>query len=211
MMIPAKPFIIGFYGESRSGKTTLVERITEQLTQEGHKIAVIKISNQKLSLDTKGKDTSRYGRAGAKLVVLSSEIETIYLVKNQLKSEQIIANIQQLGDFDFIFIEGANENNIAKIRLGGIKERENTIFTYDGDYEKLLEAGLIHTDLSPYNILIFGSPIFIDFSQAIPVKHQLAKDFLIRDLTNINNYFKKLKVKVVDKEELLEKFAKWLK
>lgn len=79
------------------------------------------------------------------------------------------------------------------------------------DYEKLLKAGLIHTDLSAYNILIWEIPYLIDLSQAVPVKHQLAEEFLTRDMKNINDYFKKVGVKTIDEKELFEKFSVWLK
>ena len=90
---------------------------------------------------------------------------------------------------------------------------ENPQDAYDlilEDYEKMLKAGLIHTDLSAFNILIWDKPYFIDFSQAVPVKHQLAKEFLMRDLKNLNNYFNRLRVKIIDKEQLFKKFVVWL-
>ena len=91
---------------------------------------------------------------------------------------------------------------------------ENPEDAYDfilEDYEKLLKAGLIHTDMSAYNILIFDIPYLIDLSQAVPIKHQLAKEFLMRDLKNINDYFKKLGVKIIGTEELFNKFMVLLK
>ena len=135
----SKSIILGFYGESDSGKTTLVERLIHKLTEEGYHIAAVKKTNQSISIDATGKDTHRYAQAGATLVVFSTQIETTFLVKANTSEEEIIANIQHLGNFDFIFIEGANEKYIPKIRLGIIAERENTLLTYDGNFENLLE------------------------------------------------------------------------
>jgi hypothetical protein len=42
--------------------------------------------------------------------------------------------------YDFIFIEGALEAWIPKIRLGDIAKRENTLETYDGNYELLIRT-----------------------------------------------------------------------
>jgi molybdopterin-guanine dinucleotide biosynthesis protein B len=133
-----KPCILGFYGESQSGKTTLMERIIAQLTHEGQRVAVIKKTDQPINIDTKGKDTSLFSQAGAELVIFSTEIETTYLINRKSDINEILAKIQQLGDFDFIFIEGTNDRVIPKIRLGNIMERENTLFTYDGNYEQLI-------------------------------------------------------------------------
>jgi len=134
-----KPLILGFYGESDSGKTTLVEKLIHTLTKEGYQVAAVKKTNQPISIDSAGKDTYRYTQAGANLAVFSTQIETAFLFNSKISEEEIIANIQQLGSFDFIFVEGANERPIAKIRLGNIAERENTLFTYDGNFENLLD------------------------------------------------------------------------
>lgn len=75
------------------------------------------------------------------------------------------------------------------------------------EMKKLGKAGLIHSDLSPYNILLFEKPYIIDFSQAVTPKHPLAKEFLKRDVENINNYFKKIGVKVKDSNKLLDNLS----
>ncbi|MDI6806448.1 MAG: serine protein kinase RIO [Candidatus Aenigmarchaeota archaeon] len=64
------------------------------------------------------------------------------------------------------------------------------------EMKKLLEARLIHTDLSPYNILIWDKPYLIDFSQAVTLEHPFAKEFFSRDVKNINSFFKKFEVKI---------------
>lgn len=69
------------------------------------------------------------------------------------------------------------------------------------EMKKLAEAKLVHTDLSPYNILFLEKPYIIDFSQAVSTKHPLAKEFLKRDVENINSYFKKKGVRVNKKLE----------
>ncbi|MBO3841652.1 MAG: serine protein kinase RIO [Candidatus Brockarchaeota archaeon] len=54
------------------------------------------------------------------------------------------------------------------------------------------EARLIHADLSEYNVMIWdGKPFIIDLSQAVPVTHPLAGEFLRRDVENINRFFMK--------------------
>ncbi|HAF62111.1 MAG TPA: molybdopterin-guanine dinucleotide biosynthesis protein B [Anaerolineaceae bacterium] len=132
------PFILGFYGQSGIGKTYLLRQIVKQLSAEGNHIAVIKISDKDISVDTEGKDTFLYGEAGADMVVFSSASESAFLVKQPLSTQGIVQNLQHQGSFDFIFIEGAMESWIPKIRLGEMKERENTLFTYNDDFDTLL-------------------------------------------------------------------------
>ena len=138
MKLKGKSIILGFYGESESGKTTLLEKLIHKLTEEDYQVAAVKKTNQHTSLDSTGKDTYRLAQAGANLVVFSTQVETSFLVNTKISEEEIIAKIQQLGNFDFIFLEGANEKTIAKIRLGNIAKRENTLLTYDGNFENLL-------------------------------------------------------------------------
>jgi len=52
------------------------------------------------------------------------------------------------------------------------------------------KAGLVHADLSEYNVMIWNEkPFIIDLSQAVPVTHPLAGEFLRRDIENINRFF----------------------
>ena len=58
---------------------------------------------------------------------------------------------------------------------------------------RLYGAGLIHGDLSPFNILDYENhPILIDFSQCSPISISRSKEFLDRDIQNCLNHFKKL-------------------
>jgi RIO kinase 1 len=58
--------------------------------------------------------------------------------------------------------------------------------------KKLFEVGLVHGDLSEFNILIEGNdPVFIDFSQSTAVEAQNASELLKRDVTVLCRFFKK--------------------
>jgi RIO kinase 1 len=46
-----------------------------------------------------------------------------------------------------------------------------------------------------------GKPVIFDISQAVPVEHPMADQFLRRDLENLHRYFKKLDVDVLSMEE----------
>ena len=63
------------------------------------------------------------------------------------------------------------------------------------------EAGLVHGDLSSYNILIQdGEPVIIDISQGMTKDHPISKELLNRDIDNIIKDFKKLGVKVSNED-----------
>jgi molybdopterin-guanine dinucleotide biosynthesis protein B len=134
-----KPKILGFYGESNTGKTTTITELIKSLTLEGFNVSTVKITDKNIELDVEGKDTWKHAEAGSSLVVLSSATETDYLIKKRQSIDDIVENISNIGNFDIILVEGANDEIIPKIRIGDIEKRTNTVFTYDGDFEKLKE------------------------------------------------------------------------
>jgi len=70
---------------------------------------------------------------------------------------------------------------------------------------RLYIAGLVHADLSEYNILVQnGKLIMIDFAQALLLNHAKAKEFFERDIRNVASYFSKQGIET-DYEELYEK------
>jgi len=134
-----KPAIIGFYGESNTGKTTLLADLIKQLKSESYNVATVKITDKNISIDKEGKDTWKHAEAGSRLVVFKTPIETDYIVKQSQTEKEIVDQIEQIGTYDIILIEGSKEKEIPKIRIGNIDERENTIFTYSNDFQKLMD------------------------------------------------------------------------
>ncbi len=65
------------------------------------------------------------------------------------------------------------------------------------------KAGLVHGDLSEYNIMNKdGVPIIFDMSQAVLVDHPKAEEFLLRDLNNLNRFFKRTGIQVKETKKL---------
>jgi len=80
-------------------------------------------------------------------------------------------------------------------------------------YDKIVEmvkdlydkAKLVHGDLSEYNILVpDGYPMLIDFAQAVTIEHPEAREFLRRDIDNLNNYFRGLNVRTKSFERMFK-------
>lgn len=56
-------------------------------------------------------------------------------------------------------------------------------------------AGLVHGDLSEYNIMVWQeAPIIFDVSQALLTNHPLSESLIQRDIANVNYYFGRLGV-----------------
>lgn len=71
--------------------------------------------------------------------------------------------------------------------------------------KKLYKAGLIHADLSQFNILNNDeTPVLIDFSQATVLENSRAEEFLKRDVRNVCNFFKKLGLRI-EEEKIIKK------
>ncbi|MHC1605054.1 MAG: serine protein kinase RIO [Candidatus Methanofastidiosia archaeon] len=67
----------------------------------------------------------------------------------------------------------------------------------------MYENGIVHADLSEYNILCGPKKLYlIDFSQGTVATNPLSKEFLKRDVENIIRYFSKF-IEVPDMDEIL--------
>jgi len=67
--------------------------------------------------------------------------------------------------------------------------------------KNLYKAGLVHSDLSAFNILNHKeTPVIIDWSQATPLSNPNARDYIKRDVLNVVNFFKKQGLKINEEE-----------
>ncbi|MCD6299540.1 MAG: serine protein kinase RIO, partial [Thermoplasmata archaeon] len=64
------------------------------------------------------------------------------------------------------------------------------------------KAGLVHADLSEYNILFHEGPVIIDVGQTIKSDNPMAMEFLKRDISNISRFFGKFFK--VDRDEVMK-------
>jgi RIO kinase 1 len=75
---------------------------------------------------------------------------------------------------------------------------------------KLINAGLVHGDLSAYNILFWDKIYFIDFSHGTMINSPIALDLLKRDIKNVNSYFSKLGINT-DTEKIYKELEQVIK
>ncbi|MFW5895460.1 MAG: molybdopterin-guanine dinucleotide biosynthesis protein B [archaeon] len=108
---------ISFIGLSGSGKTYIVERLISLLDKQfGLKSAVVK-NIHKHQMDTEGKDTYRYGEAGAKLSITKNVPgETTIFIKNYLEMEKLMNWIEK-GPFsiDIFIAEGFRDLKVPTV------------------------------------------------------------------------------------------------
>ena len=110
-------------------------------------------------------------------------------VPTPIVAQDNIIVMEYIGDFD----------NIAEKLKNQDPENAALFLKKTIAYIRLLykKAGLVHGDLSPFNILNYkDTPVFIDFSQATVLRNQMSEELLERDVKNVCQHFVRLGVKL---------------
>ena len=116
---------------------------------------------------------------------------------------------EALGWLQHIIVEEMIGTDIPAPRLkDGLPENpQQFLDLIIAEMQKLYRSGLIHGDLSAFNILNDKeNPVFIDFSQATMVKTPNSEELLERDIKNLVQFFAKLHVRA-SSEEIFKKVA----
>jgi len=99
--------IVAVVGSKKSGKTTVVEALIEEFVRRGYNVAAVKhVSELAFTIDAAGKDTWRFGRAGAKTVVSVAATEIATIQKASFESLSLESVLQRVCESDIVFIEG---------------------------------------------------------------------------------------------------------
>jgi len=86
---------------------------------------------------------------------------------------------------------GENEIPYPQLRNAELADPAGTYDRIIGIIDTLYnKAELVHADLSEFNILYAGQPYLIDMGQSVTRDHPRALPFLMRDIRNINRFFK---------------------
>ena len=108
-----KRVAVAFTGPSGSGKTTLVEKVAKVLIEE-QKVAIIKNDpKDKAVFDVEGKDSYKFSKTGAEVVVTSST-RTTYFSQREKTLDDIISMIN---DFDILLVEGLETLPLPRIAI----------------------------------------------------------------------------------------------
>lgn len=108
-----KRVAVAFTGPSNSGKTTLIEKVAKKLIPQ-EKVAIIKNDpKDKAVFDREGKDSDKFSRTGAEVVV-TSPTRTTYFSQREKSLDDIIAMIN---DFDILLVEGLKTLPLPRIAI----------------------------------------------------------------------------------------------
>jgi len=112
------PFVLGIVGKSEVGKTTLILRLTPELTKRGYRVGTVKNCPHGFDIDREGKDSWKFSEKGSSGVLLTSP-EKIALIKSAKKSDDILKIINLFFyDFDIVLVEGfSKEQRLKKIEI----------------------------------------------------------------------------------------------
>jgi molybdopterin-guanine dinucleotide biosynthesis protein B len=125
--------VISIVGRSKTGKTTLIEKLIPLLATKGIKVATAKHHPHDFEIDIPGKDTYRHKRAGARTVIMSSpgKIAVVKDTDGDLSLEEIRA--RYVDDVDLLIAEGYKREEIPKVEVFPRKEEIDPVCLNDAN------------------------------------------------------------------------------
>ena len=111
------PPIVSVIGKSKSGKTTLIEKLIPELKSRGYRVATIKHAPLGISFDEPDKDSWRHLQAGSETTIISSP-DKVVMIKSVAQEPALDEIARLLGeDCDIILTEGFKQGNAPKIEV----------------------------------------------------------------------------------------------
>jgi molybdopterin-guanine dinucleotide biosynthesis protein B len=109
--------IISIVGRSKSGKTTLIERLLPELIRRGYRVATIKHTHEPFEIDCAGKDSQRHKEAGAHTVIISSpyKVALIEDAPQDLSLDELA--VRFVREADIIIAEGFKGDKHPKVEV----------------------------------------------------------------------------------------------
>lgn len=115
--------LIAAVGVSGSGKTTTIEYLIGKLSSEGYRVGAVKhVHHKGFTMDTEGKNTWRFAKAGAKTIVAVSpdEVAIIRKTEKEYNNFDLIVGLVAEEMLDVVFVEGlqgltAKRKEVVKI------------------------------------------------------------------------------------------------
>lgn len=105
---------MSFCGVSNSGKTTLIEKLSLLLKEQGKRVFVLKHDpKDKSQIDTEGKDSYRFFSSGADVCLYSPKKTIMMMQTLHPTPQELIAPF--LKEWDYVFIEGLKELGFERI------------------------------------------------------------------------------------------------
>jgi len=118
-MTYSKP-VLGFAAFSGTGKTTLLEKLIPQLTEQGIRIGMIKHAHHEFDIDKPGKDSYRLRKAGAQQMLIASSSRQALMTENETPQEprlDVLVTRLDLDNIDLVLVEGFKHVSFPRIEL----------------------------------------------------------------------------------------------
>jgi molybdopterin-guanine dinucleotide biosynthesis protein MobB len=115
----SKP-VLGFAAFSGTGKTTLLEKLIPQLTEQGIRIGMIKHAHHEFDIDKPGKDSYRLRKAGAQQMLIASSKRQALMTENATPREPRLDDLVMrldLDNIDLVLVEGFRHEPFPRIEL----------------------------------------------------------------------------------------------
>ncbi len=111
------PPVVAIVGKSKSGKTTLIEKLISELKSRDYRVGTVKHAPLEVDVDKPGKDSWRHIRAGseATAIVASDKIVLIKPVTHTVGLDEIVRFFGE--DYDIILAEGFKQSGTPKIEV----------------------------------------------------------------------------------------------
>jgi molybdopterin-guanine dinucleotide biosynthesis protein B len=111
------PPVVSIVGKSKSGKTTLMEKLVEELKSRGYRVATIKHTPEGMTFDEPGKDSWRHIQAGSEATAIASPDRMVLIrpIARALTLDEIVRFFGE--DYDIILAEGFKQGNTPKIEV----------------------------------------------------------------------------------------------
>lgn len=112
------PPMLAVVGRKHSGKTTLVVRLTAELSRRGHRVMTLKHGSHTFNLDPAATDTYRhYHEGNAERVAMASpdKFALVQRWEEELPPEEIAA--RYLAEADLVLCEGYTASALPKVEI----------------------------------------------------------------------------------------------
>ena len=179
----------------RCGDETRCAKVYKEATNRSFRQAVDYTENRKVKNTRQARAMAkgtRFGREAQEAAWQSAEVDALYRLAD--------AGVRVPKPFNFF--EGVllmelvtDENGDAAPRLNDVAMTAEQARQYHGmlltEVVRMLCAGVVHGDLSEFNILLAqDGPVIIDLPQAVDAAgNNHAQRMLLRDVTNLRNFF----------------------
>ncbi len=123
--------ILGFIGNSNSGKTTLIEKLLPLFRARGLRVSAIKHAHHGFDMDRPGKDSFRYREAGAGQVLIATAQRWALLTETP-RPATVDELLAQLAPCDLVLVEGfRSEGAFPRIEVRRTTSREPALWAQD--------------------------------------------------------------------------------